>query len=34
MGISHVGMGHPIAEEPFHTWHTDRYLSGSADQAG
>jgi len=29
-----IGIGLPITEEPSHTtWHTDRYLGGSADQA-
>ncbi len=36
IGISQlIGIGLPITEEPSHTtWHTDRYLGGSADQAG
>jgi len=30
----YIGIGLPITEEPSHTtWHTDRYLGGSADQA-
>ncbi len=33
--IEDIGIGLPITEEPSHTtWHTDRYLGGSADQAG
>jgi hypothetical protein len=31
---AHIGIGLPITEEPSHTtWHTDRNLGGSADQA-
>ncbi len=29
-----IGIGLPITEEPSHTtWHTDRYLGDSVDQA-
>ncbi|MDO9529919.1 MAG: hypothetical protein Q7J27_12300, partial [Syntrophales bacterium] len=32
--LINIGIGLPITEEPSHTtWHTDRYLGGSADQA-